>query len=179
MRYNLQLFFINIFQAEDDEDEQMDQDEEPQMQVVLHEVQFLELKKIVWQEIMVYSMPLGWNGQKTSVRDSSYSDVWFQPFWWWYCVECLLKLLRGVGLVQWWKRMPPTNIVCLGLNPGPGVISWLSNLLLSLDHQKENVEFSIFIWSKQKYVRKWMAYTVYVHVSKVWLHAPLHEFDQY
>lgn len=28
-----------MFQAEDDEDEQMDQDEEPQMQVVLHEVQ--------------------------------------------------------------------------------------------------------------------------------------------
>ena len=26
------------FQAEDDEDEQMDQDDEPQMQVVLHEV---------------------------------------------------------------------------------------------------------------------------------------------
>ena len=30
-----------IFQAEDDEDEQMDQDDEPQMQVVLHEVEFL------------------------------------------------------------------------------------------------------------------------------------------
>ena len=35
----LDTFCINVFQAEDDEDEQMDQDEEPQMQVVLHEVQ--------------------------------------------------------------------------------------------------------------------------------------------
>lgn len=56
LRYN---FYINIFQAEDDEDEQMDQDEEPQMQVVLHEVQFLVLKNIVWKEMMVYSMLLG------------------------------------------------------------------------------------------------------------------------
>ena len=34
---------IELFQAEDDEDEQMDQDEEPQMQVVLHEVQFFNI----------------------------------------------------------------------------------------------------------------------------------------
>ena len=38
------------FQAEDDEDEQMDQDDEPQMQVVLHEVrQYCYLSIGFWE----------------------------------------------------------------------------------------------------------------------------------